>query len=136
VDVTSLRKEGREGGWEGREGGRVGGWEGGTLGGFAAGRGARGVRGMIKERGMINPVTRVIAGWGGRCGGGGRPHLMFSVCIDARPARLVERTAAPSGPMPFELRESDGEGAQGSEERTGPGGGGVIMHLSPTCYKQ
>jgi hypothetical protein len=31
-------------------------------------------------------------------------HLISSVCIDVRPARLVERAAAPSVPMLFELR--------------------------------
>jgi hypothetical protein len=35
-----------------------------------------------------------------------RGHLMLSVFIDVRPARLVESAAAPSEPMPFELRES------------------------------
>ncbi len=47
-------------------------------------------------------------GEGGTKGGRGREggHLMSSVCIDVRPARLVESAAAPSGPMPFELRES------------------------------
>jgi hypothetical protein len=48
---------------------------------------------------------------------------MSSVCIDVRPARLVERAAAPSEPMPFELREREGEGAERSEERRGPGEG-------------
>ena len=58
---------------------------------------------------------------------------MLSVCIDVRPARLVERAAAPSGPMLFELQESEGDGAEGSEEITGPGGGvgwGRLMRLS------
>ena len=41
---------------------------------------------------------------------------MSSDCIDVRPARLVERAAAPSGPMSFELRESGREGAEGTEE--------------------
>jgi hypothetical protein len=59
----------------------------------------------------------------GRRGGRGvRPHLMSSACIDVRPARLVERAAAPSGPMLFELRKSEGEEAEGLEESTGPGG--------------
>jgi hypothetical protein len=57
-------------------------------------------------------------------GGGDRPHLMSSVCIDVRPARLVERAAAPSGPRAFDLWEREAEGAQGSEERRSPGGEG------------
>jgi hypothetical protein len=44
---------------------------------------------------------------------------MSSVCMDVRPARLVESAAAPSGPMSFRLQESESEGAEGSEERTG-----------------
>jgi hypothetical protein len=32
---------------------------------------------------------------------------MSSVCIDVKPARLVERAAAPSRPMRFELWESE-----------------------------
>jgi hypothetical protein len=31
---------------------------------------------------------------------------MMSTCIDVRPARLVESAAAPTEPMPFDLRES------------------------------
>jgi hypothetical protein len=53
---------------------------------------------------------------------------MFSVCIDVRPARLVERAAAPSGPMSFELRESESVGAAGgSVERAGQGAYYVII---------
>jgi hypothetical protein len=48
-------------------------------------------------------------------------HPMSSVCIDVRPARLVERAAALSEPMPFSLRERVGEGAERSEEKRGPG---------------
>ena len=43
---------------------------------------------------------------------------MLSDWINVRPARLVESAAAPSGPMLFELRESEREGAGESEERT------------------
>ena len=63
-------------------------------------------------------------------GGGGwgdRPHLMSSVCIDVRPARLVESAAAPSGPIPFSLRERGGEGQKGQRKR------GARMHLSSSC---
>ena len=42
--------------------------------------------------------------------GGGRRHLMSSVWIKERPARLVESAAAPSEPMSFELRETGREG--------------------------
>jgi hypothetical protein len=73
---------------------------------------------------MIKPVARVIA----EGGEGDRPHPMSSVCIDVRPARLVERAAAPSGPSSFALWEREAEGAQGSEERRSPGGGGGLMH--------
>jgi hypothetical protein len=45
-------------------------------------------------------------------------HLISSVCIDVRPARLVESAAAPSEPMPFQLWER-AERADESEERTG-----------------
>jgi hypothetical protein len=34
-------------------------------------------------------------------------RLMSSVCIDVRAARQAERAAAPTGPMWFELRESE-----------------------------
>jgi hypothetical protein len=52
---------------------------------------------------------------------------MFSVCIDVRPIRLVERAAAPSGPRSFELWEREAEGAQRSE-REGARGEGGLMH--------
>jgi hypothetical protein len=57
--------------------------------------------------------------------------LRSSVCINVRPARLVERTAAPSEPMPFELWESEREGAEGSKERTGRGKGGLPCNNKP-----
>jgi hypothetical protein len=47
-----------------------------------------------------------------RGGRGGRRHPMSNVCIKVKPARLVERAAAPSGPMSFALRESQREGAE------------------------
>ena len=53
---------------------------------------------------------------------------MSSVCIDVRPARLVERAAAPSGLMSFQLREREAEGAERSEERRSPGGGGGVVN--------
>jgi hypothetical protein len=59
----------------------------------------------------------------GEGGGAGQPHPILSVCIDVRPTRLVERAVAPSEPMPFELREREGERAQGLEERRVPGEG-------------
>jgi hypothetical protein len=37
----------------------------------------------------------------------GKVYLISSVCIEVRPARLVKRQAALSGPMPFELRVRD-----------------------------
>ena len=43
---------------------------------------------------------------------------MASDCSDVSPARLVERAAAPAGPMSFELRERTGVGAR---KRAGPG---------------
>ena len=46
---------------------------------------------------------------------------MSSDCIDVRPARLVERAAAPAGPMPFKLRESE----RGSTREEA--GRGVVM---------
>jgi hypothetical protein len=49
---------------------------------------------------------------------------MSSDCIDVRRTRLVESAVAPSEPMPFELRERGGEGAERSEEKRGPGEGG------------
>jgi hypothetical protein len=38
---------------------------------------------------------------------------MLSICIDVRPARLVERAAAPSALMLFLLRESNRQGEEG-----------------------
>jgi hypothetical protein len=65
---------------------------------------------MFKPGARVTPWKRdVVVG----IGGGGRQHLMLSVCIDVRPARLVESAAAPSEPMPFELRGSEREGAAG-----------------------
>jgi hypothetical protein len=60
---------------------------------------------------------------------------MSSVCIDVKPARLVESAAAPSEPMRFRLRERGREGAERSEEKRGPGEGGWgrLMHLSSSC---
>jgi hypothetical protein len=60
-------------------------------------------------------------------GGGGMRHLMLSVCIDVRPARLVESAAAPSEPMPFDLREST-ERAEESKERTGRRGRWMLLY--------
>ena len=37
-------------------------------------------------------------------------HLILSVCIDVRPARLVERHVAPSAPMQFPLPRKRGRG--------------------------
>jgi hypothetical protein len=44
---------------------------------------------------------------------------MSSVCIDVRPARLVERAVAPSEPMPLFLREREHKegGREGREGR-------------------
>ena len=42
---------------------------------------------------------------------------MLSVCIDVRPARRVESAAAPSEPMPFELRESEREQREQQSKR-------------------
>jgi hypothetical protein len=39
-------------------------------------------------------------------------HLRSSVCIDVRPARLVERAAAPSALMLFSLRGGSREGVE------------------------
>jgi hypothetical protein len=41
---------------------------------------------------------------------GYKPHLMSSVCSDVRPARLVERDAAPSAPISFSLQRERREG--------------------------
>jgi hypothetical protein len=49
---------------------------------------------------------------------------MSSVCIDVRPARLVEIAAAPSEPMPFELRES--RESRRVRGKRGPGGVDMI----------
>jgi hypothetical protein len=46
---------------------------------------------------------------------------MFSVCIHVRPARLVEKAAAPSGPMLFELQQSESEGAKGKRKERARG---------------
>ena len=51
----------------------------------------------------------------------GRPRLILSVCIDVRPARLVESAAAPSEPMPFELRENRERRDRGFRGKNGPG---------------
>ena len=53
---------------------------------------------------------------------------MSSVCIDVRPARLVESAAAPSGPMPFELRESR-ESRRVRRKNSPPGEVDVIIQL-------
>ncbi len=44
---------------------------------------------------------------------------MLSVCIDVRPARLVERWAVPSGPILFELREREMESERIERQRDG-----------------
>jgi hypothetical protein len=62
---------------------------------------------------MLNTIARVIAQEER-----GRLHLILSVCINVRPARLVERAAAPSEPIPFELRERK----RGSRRVTGKNG--------------
>jgi hypothetical protein len=65
---------------------------------------------------VFSPVAGGIAEG---CGGGGaRQHLKSSIRINVRPARLIERAAALTEPMPFELHESEREGAGESEERT------------------
>jgi hypothetical protein len=71
------------------------------------------------REGDLFVIAYHVAG-GGR---GGRPHLMSSFCINVRPARLVERAAAPSGPMPFPLREGGSE----REHKRGGGRGVVII---------
>ena len=58
---------------------------------------------------------------GGEGGEGGLLHLMSSVCIAVRPARLVESAVAPSGPMRFELRERGGEWGRKVRRKEGPG---------------
>jgi hypothetical protein len=55
---------------------------------------------------------------------------MLSVCIDVRPARLVESAAAPSEPMPFELRES-GESRRVRGKNRPPAGGCDDMNTVP-----
>ena len=60
-------------------------------------------------------------------GGRGRRHLMSSVCIDVRPARLVQSAAAPSEPMPFELRESREREDRGFRGKYRPGEVDVII---------
>ena len=74
-----------------------------------------------KEEGGATPRRRARGGESGERQAGGRPHLMSSDCIDVRPARLVERAAAPAGPMPFKLRESE----RGSTREEA--GRGVVM---------
>jgi hypothetical protein len=54
---------------------------------------------------------------------GMRLHPMSSVCIDVTPTRLVERAAAPTEPMPFDLRKSRETGSRGVRGKNGPPGG-------------
>jgi hypothetical protein len=75
---------------------------------------------------MLKTVARVIAQEER-----GRLHLRSSVCIDVRPAKLVERAAAPSEPMPFELRESE-RGSRRVKGKNGTGRGGRVAGVYHT----